>query len=61
VHLDQETVKISAAGHGIEIRLGAEQLRFAHVRPGRLQDGGEPRLLNQSPLRTDWRKFTQRR
>jgi hypothetical protein len=25
--------------HGTAIRLGAEQLRFAHGRPGRLQDG----------------------
>jgi hypothetical protein len=39
VQLDQETVKISAAGYGTEIRLGAEQLRFAHGRPGRLPDG----------------------
>ena len=28
-----------SAGHGTEIRLGAEQLRFVHGRPGRLPDG----------------------
>ena len=39
VQLGQENRQISAAGHGTEIRLGAEQLRFAHGRPGRLQDG----------------------
>ena len=47
---DQGTVKISAAGHGTEIRPGAEQLRFAHGRPGRLPRRKDPAYLGPFQL-----------